>query len=105
MSWPPDADGDAMRRLENAGFDFKQPHPVDFQIDFEGWPPAKEALLLLEDKYGPIGVYGPEDDFHGYVQCTVVEPVTYEFVTRMQREISTLMKPFGGCCDSWGVPH
>jgi hypothetical protein len=48
-------------------------------------------------------VIEPEGDYRGYVQFQVEAPVTYELVIRMQREVTELMRPYGGYCESWGV--
>ena len=45
----------------------------------------------------------PEDDFPGYIHLEVVGFVTHEFGIRLQKELTRLVAPFGGRCDSWGV--
>jgi len=35
MSWPTDADGDVLRRLQNGGFDFSKPTLIDFNVTYE----------------------------------------------------------------------
>ena len=103
MSWPSDADGDVFRRLEAHGFDFSESHSVDYNVDFEHWPPDSNALDALRDQYGSVKVYEPDGDFNGYVQFNVWGPVTYEAVTSVQRRATLAMQPYGGVCESWGV--
>ena len=103
--WPDDADGGVFRRLAASGFDFSQPYSVDYNIDFENWPPANDALALLQSMYGNLSLYEPDEHGPGYVQFQIVGPVTYEGVTSVQRRASSAMAPFGGVCESWGVLH
>jgi len=103
--WPGDADGDVLRRLAEAGFDFLKSWSVDYNVDFERWPPAQSALDLLAATYGQLGLYPPDEHGDGYVQFHVVGVVTYEGVAAVQSRASEAMQPFGGVCESWGVMH
>lgn len=103
MSWPDDADGGVFRRLKGNGFDFSRKHKIDFEVDFDNWPPAVQAITLLEQKYPTVVLYGPQGDDAGYVHLELVDFLTYELVIRTQNEITRLMAPFGGRCGSWGV--
>ena len=103
--WPDDADGGVFRNLAAAGFDFSKSWAVDYNVDFESWPPPDAALELLRTMHGEFGIYPPERGDLGYVQFQVVGPVTYEGVTSVQRRTSAAMQPFGGVCESWGVMH
>ena len=103
--WPNDADGGVFHKLATAGFDFSKCWPVDYNVDFESWPPSGAAVELLRSMYGKLGVYPPEHGDVGYVQFQVVGLVTYEGVTSVQRRTSAVMQPFGGVCESWGVMH
>ena len=35
MTWPSDADGDVLRRLEQSGFHFSKSTLIDFNVDFQ----------------------------------------------------------------------
>jgi hypothetical protein len=96
MSWPNDADGDVFRRLEANSFDFRQPHTIDFNIDFESWPPATDAIQLLRSMYGAVELFPPDASGPGYAQFQVLSPVSYELVTSVQRKATAAMVPFGG---------
>ena len=104
-TWPADADGDVLRRMEAGGFDFSRPCLIDFNVDFETWPPADAAFSLLQERYPSLEAYAPSDDGAGYLQFQVLETLSYELVTRIQSEVSESMAPFGGVCESWGVLH
>jgi Regulator of ribonuclease activity B len=101
--WPDDADGGVFRRLVEHGFDFAKPYSVDYNVDFDSWPPQKVAIELLDSLYGPVTIYNPDEHGDGYVQFKINALVTYEGVTSVQRNVSTLMEPYGGICESWGV--
>src|SRR4051812_11566848 len=100
-TWPEDADGDVLRRLESSGFDFSQSYAVDFNVDFAAWPPTTEALTLLESKFGTVKQYEPENaDESGYLLFQVYGPLSYEMVTSVQRRATSAMAPFGGVCET-----
>lgn len=103
--WPGDADGDVFRRLAAHGFDFSRRYTVDYNVDFDSWPPDRAAIDLLESLHGPVAVYEPDDDGYGYIQFKIHDLVKYEYVTAVQRQVSIAMKQYGGVCESWGVMH
>ena len=105
MSWPDDADGDVFRRLSSHGFDFDRPWLIDFNVDFDGWPPSAEALSRLMREFPSVVVFEPSEEGDGYVQFQIHAQVTYALVTRIQAEVSEWMAPYGGACESWGVLH
>ncbi len=101
--WPDDADGGVFRRLVEHGFDFSKPYSIDYNVDFDSWPPQQAAIDLLDSLYGPVKVYAPDEHGDGYIQFQINAPVTYEGVTTVQHKVSAAMEPFGGICESWGV--
>jgi hypothetical protein len=103
--WPDDADGGVFRNLAAEGFDFSIHHTIDYNVDFDSWPPPAAALEWLRIQFGQLGLYPPDDDMDGYVEFRVVGRLTYEAVTSTQRRVSAAMEPFGGVCESWGVMH
>lgn len=103
--WPDDVDGDALRRLEGVGFDFQKPCTVDFNVDFDDWPPPADALALLGSNFPSATIHDPSDDSDGYVQFQVFETLSYALVTGIQAKVSAWVGPYGGVCESWGVLH
>ena len=103
MNWPDDADGDVLRRLEQEGFDFTQVHEIDFNVDFESWPPPEKAISLLSEKYGNIEIIPPEEEYEGYVLFRIKDRLTYELVIHVQEETNLIMGPYQGVCESWGL--
>jgi hypothetical protein len=104
VQWPDDADGDVLRRMKARGFDFGQPCLVDFNVDFDSWPPPRAALTRLEQQFPSSKAY-PSAEGGGYVQFQIYGRLTYELVTNTQRVVSEEMAKFGGVCESWGVLH
>lgn len=104
MSWPDDADGDVFRHLESHGFDYTKEYDIDFNVDFDVWPPPKEAVDLLESKYPNIEVVHPEgDEENGYLIFSIRAKVSYELVTSTQAQVTRSVQQYGGWCESWGV--
>jgi len=103
MNIPDDADGDVIRRLESQDVDLTQSYWIDFNVDFDSWPPSSDALALLREAYPTSKVEVWDDEDLHSVNVQLFGHVTYEFVIRIQAEISTLVGPFGGKCESWGV--
>jgi hypothetical protein len=105
MNWPNDADGEVLRSLENGGFDFRRRCLIDFNVDFEEWPPSSEAMSLLAREYPSLKVSEPDAGSPGYLQFQVYGILDYEVVTRVQESVSESMAVYKGRCDSWGVLH
>ena len=103
--WPDDVDGDVLRQMEEGGFDFSLAADIDFNIDFEAWPPSVQFMAELAAHYPDAEVVDPEedDDGDGYVQVVVRDFLTYELVMRVQGELTALAAPYGGVCESWGA--
>ena len=89
--------------MQDSGFDFSKYHLIDFNVDFEGWPPTTEALAVIRHRFPSTVLYPPDGGDRGHVQFQVHALVTYDLVMRIQREMSDLMADFGGRCESWGV--
>ena len=102
-AWPTDADGDVFRRLEAKGFDFGAEYEIDFNVDFDDWPPHRDAVAWLESRYSKVKIWGPEPDFSGYVQFKLRSKLTYALVMDVQREATAGTREYGGICESWGV--
>jgi len=102
-TWPSDADGDVFRRLEGNGFDFSTEYEIDFNVDFEDWPPHPDAITWLQSRYRHVEVYEPEEDFNGYIQFKIRSKLSYTLVIDTQAEATNAIQQYGGICESWGV--
>jgi|SRR5581483_3884573 len=99
MRWPNGADGDVLRKLNDGGFDFSQPTLIEFEVDFQSWPPSPLAFATLSRHYPSLTRHEPDDEDEGYLQLQVYALVTYELVTNVQNEVTELRAPFRGeCC-------
>ena len=105
VKWPDDADGDVFRRLESHGFNFRVAHDIDFNVDFSSWPPPPVAVEQLAKHYPNLTIHEPSEGGAGYLLFKLHDLASYEFVMRVQSEVSAQMLPFGGRCDSWGILH
>jgi hypothetical protein len=101
--WPNDADGDVLRRLAANGFDFQAKHSIDFNVDFDTWPPSQEFVTQLGAHYDKVEVIDPDDDGDGYVLFVIKSKLSYELVMFVQDAVSALAAPYGGKCETWGV--
>ena len=104
-TWPKDADGDVMRRLASSGFDFEREYEIDFNVDFEEWPPSRQALSWLADNFENVFLHDPDGGSAGYVRLLVRGKLTYELVTGIQHRVSSELHQSGAVCESWGVLH
>ncbi len=83
MSWPNDADGDVLRRLESDGFDFTKEHSIDFNIDFNVWPLSDDTIRAIENKFPGCEFIDPDEedikngDVTGYVQFRIKEKQSF----------------------------
>jgi len=91
--------------MSSHGFDFSSPANIDFNIDFDEWPPSKEFLGHLRSQFSEVFVYDPDEHGGGYVRIVVNALVTYDLVMFVQKSVSEIAAPFGGICESWGVLH
>jgi len=102
-TWPKNVDGDVFRRLEANNFDFMKKYTIDFNVDFETWPPSEEAIQLLKALYPDLKVIDRESNNRGYIEVHVFDHLTYELVMEVQAKLSSLMNSSKGWCNSWGV--
>ena len=105
MTWPDDADGDVLRRMAKSGFDFTRPWLIDFNVDFDRWPPPSEALVRLACEFPSAKIFEPSEGSDGYVQFQLRALVSYALISQIQAEVSGWLAPYGGVCESWGVMH
>lgn len=103
QAWPCDADGDVFRRLAAAGFDLSKETDIDFNIDFDTWPPSPALMQTLEKRFANVALHEPDSHGDGYAQLVLRNLLTYDFVISTQAALTILAAPYGGLCESWGV--
>ena len=102
-NWPDTTDGDVFRRMEASGFDFSIEHEIDFNIDFDSWPPSQDAIDIIYELYPNAKIKEPDSEYDGDVSFIINELLEYEMVISVQNEVTKAVAPYGGVCESWGV--
>jgi hypothetical protein len=101
--WADDDDGAVFRLLAANGFDFSKKVDIDFNIDFDDWPPPPVLLETLRGQFANIEMFAPTPTESGYVLVVVNALLTYELVIFMQNSLTELAASVNGVCESWGV--
>ena len=96
--FPNDADGDALRRLVDAGSDLTKPMTIEFQVAVPDEAAARrlgEAALKVGYE---VAIYAsPECRLPWTCECSTRMRATHEGVLAKQAELAELASPFGGC--------
>ena len=102
-TYPNDADGDALQRVDAAGADMSRPMDIDFVVvvpDRE----AGEAVARLAARsgYRTELVHDEEDDVW---DCSCIKTMLAddEGNIEAQRELDELSRPYGRQSDGWGT--
>jgi hypothetical protein len=102
-SFPNDADGDALRRVVEAGADMSQPMTIDFSIEAPDERSARRIAELVATRGFDPSISEDEDAETWSVYCSKSMLATYDGVVSVQSELNELVEPHGGCCDGWGT--
>ncbi|MFT5731859.1 MAG: hypothetical protein ACJA2W_002349 [Planctomycetota bacterium] len=103
---PADADGDALRALAEAGFDFSVPHDVDFFAVFPDEAAASAAVeaYMEDDEASPIeSVQAASSE--GRFELTFIKNmrVTHAGILSFEEELGARVEAGGGQLDGWGI--
>jgi regulator of RNase E activity RraB len=101
--YPPDEDGDALRRLAAGGNDMARPMEIDFSIAVPDEPAAQRVAEAAVGRGFRVEVYFDEEDGSWSVYCTRRMLATHAGVVAVQQELEALCAPLGGTCDGWGT--
>jgi regulator of RNase E activity RraB len=103
MDYPPDSDGDSLRRVAEDGSDMSLPMSIDFTVMAPDEKAARAiAELALAQGFDPsIGDNGGKSAWSVY--CTRWMLATYDGVVAAQAQLRDIAQPFGGHCDGWGT--
>ena len=102
-TFPDDATGDALRRIQQEGSDFTKPMEMDFFVAV----PSEESgiqVALQAKKLGfetSVKKDGETEDWTCY--CTISLIVNYSEVVRIEEELSFIAQPYGGYIDGFGT--
>lgn len=100
-----DEDGDALRRLREAGSDLSRPMAIDFAIDVSDGVAARAIALEVAAAGYRVEVVEEDEDGEGpswTCYCMREMIPDYEAVIAVQAELDRLAAPYGGRCDGWG---
>ncbi|HEY1556897.1 MAG TPA: ribonuclease E inhibitor RraB [Kofleriaceae bacterium] len=100
-SYPNDADGDALRRIESDGIDTSRPIRVDFMVAAPDRSVAEDFATLALKRGYKTDIDAEGDEWTVY--CSKVMLVTYDSVVQAQRELDELARPYGAHSDGWGT--
>lgn len=102
-SFPADADGDVLRRIEKGGSDMSMPMPLEYNV-------AIQNLEMVEGLRKDAQALGYESSFifdseEGlfFVTLTKSQIASYSNVKAAQAELSDIAKRYGSICDEWGT--
>ena len=101
--YPADSDGDALRKVVDAGADMSRPMVIDFSVD----APDQSVAIRVAELVAPLG-FDPDisfdDDSKSWsVYCGKSMLATYDGVVSVQAELNALLGPLGANCDGWGT--
>ncbi|WP_303461276.1 ribonuclease E inhibitor RraB [Alteromonas sp. 1_MG-2023] len=108
MSYPDDSNGDVLRRLEKANFDFSLEYAVDFYAVYETEEEAdivakqfardwKEGHKFKNIETRPAETGGME------LELVPIMNVTYENITNFEIRLAERTSKVNGYLDGWGV--
>lgn len=98
---PDDADGDALRRVEEGGSDLSKPMTIDFFVAVPGESSGQAVAEAAEAAGFETEVDQDDESGEWTCYCTRFMPATYEGVVRAQEELRQLAAPHGGVPDGW----
>lgn len=108
MHFPDDENGDVLRRMQDAGFDFSLPHDVEFFAVFRTEAAADTvARQFVADRAGGEAIVAietrPADP--GGMELMVVKSmlVTHDNVTAFESRLAQRVSLHDGYMDGWGV--
>jgi len=101
--YPADADGDAIRRVENDGSDMSLPMDIDLSVDVPDEPTAVAVANAASDAGYRASVVFDDEDSSWSVYCTTRMLLTYDGIIAEQAALEAICKPLGGTCDGWGT--
>ncbi|MFT3787706.1 MAG: ribonuclease E inhibitor RraB [Tepidisphaeraceae bacterium] len=100
--FPNDADGDAIRRVAEAGHDLRSSMPVDFRILVADENAARAIAIEAQDRAFSAAI-GPAETGGWQVIVTRSMLLRYWDVVQLQKDLNDLAEPFEGYCDAWAT--
>ena len=102
MSFPNDADGDALRRVAERS-DMSKPMDIDFAVDVPNEARAADMARLAAERGYTTSVECDQSNQRWTCYCTRPMVPTYDGVIAAQKELDELSGPLDGRSDGWGT--
>ena len=108
--YPDNADGNALKHLEETGSDLSQPMDVDIQVaapdELTAVEVANAALALgyRSEVFFDEDLEDVEDASEPWTcECSKVMMLTYDAIIAAQAELNAIAQPLGGYVDGWAT--
>jgi regulator of RNase E activity RraB len=103
MDYPDDNDGDALRKVAEAGADMSSPMVIEFSIEAADERSARNIAELVDAQGFDPSISDNEGRGSWSVYCAKSMLATYDGVVAVQAELTALVAAHGGHCDGWGT--
>ena len=100
--FPDDETGDALNQFQQNGFDMSKPMEIDFFVAVSSEKTGNQ--VATEAKKLGFNVSVEKDDESGDWTCYCAKTLVPEYseVVRIEKELDSLAKPYGGYADGFG---
>lgn len=101
-TYPNDATGDALKRMENDGSDLSMPMEFDFCIGLPSETAGTKMTKQIESLGFDVNVEKDDKTQEWTCYCTKTIIPTYDEVSGIEKQLSLVAKPYGGYSDGFG---
>jgi len=104
MTYPNDANGDALRRMEAQGDDLAQPRNIDFSVAFADEISAQHFAEHFRAMGYEVALEPNESDREFPCELVVVHHMvpTYDAITAFENVLQVAANAWGGHNEGWG---
>lgn len=104
MIYPKDANGDALRRMEEAGDDLNRPRNIDFTVVFPNRDAAEEFADQFRKRGHAASIEFAETDENFPWDVVIVKHMipTHEGISDFEGLLQHVASSLGGHNDGWG---
>lgn len=103
MRFPDDENGDALRRMHEAGMDLRQPHDIEFWHLFSRKEDAEAMALRCHALDIRAEIEENEEEGDWDVRCVISMVPTHAAITETELRLGRIAEECGGKADGWGV--
>ena len=100
-SLPNDADGEALRHLQDDGSDLSKPMEIDFHVVVPNQESGQSVLEVVRNIGFRVELVYDEEDAGWTCWCTKTMVPIYEDIVAVQLTLDNLSQPHGGYFDGW----